>query len=303
MESSIQHLPNFDICICTYKRASLKDLLASLNRLDGLESFSVRVIIADNDDHPSAKPIVEEFRKSARFQITYVHAPKHNISVARNACLDEARAQWLIFIDDDETVSENWLLAFASEVEKTSADVYLGAVKAIYPDDTDDWLRTNDFHSTRVVYRKGRIVQGYTTNTCVRRSTIENFKLRFDPAFGKTGGEDTVFFSTLVTLGGKIAACPGALAYEAVPKSRLTLRWLCDRKYRSGYTQGLIWVNKTGYVKRIEIMVISVVKWMFCSICSLIAYGKTRSSYWRVRGALHHGVFAACLGLGQKELY
>ena len=70
--------------------------------LDVPEGVKVRLIVADNDEEPSARASVDRLRETAPFEITYVHCPKSNISIARNACLTSADADFLAFIDDDE---------------------------------------------------------------------------------------------------------------------------------------------------------------------------------------------------------
>lgn len=92
-----------DIGICTYRRPALVATLLSLFELDVPEGVKVRLIVADNDEQPSAKASVDRLRETAPFEITYVHCPKSNISIARNACLSECKADYLAFIDDDET--------------------------------------------------------------------------------------------------------------------------------------------------------------------------------------------------------
>src|SRR3954471_8661560 len=97
-----------DICICTFRRPFLAETLRSLAALER-EGTDVRLIIADNDKVPSAKSLVDQAREGFPFPVTYLHAPSSNICIARNACLDAALADYVAFIDDDETVSPQWL--------------------------------------------------------------------------------------------------------------------------------------------------------------------------------------------------
>ena len=68
--------------------------------------------MADNDAVPSARDRVGAIAAAHPLPITYLHAPEANISVARNALLDHARAtgaRLLVYLDDDETVEPAWL--------------------------------------------------------------------------------------------------------------------------------------------------------------------------------------------------
>lgn len=121
-----------DIGICTYRRPALVATLLSLFELEVPEGVTVRLIVADNDEEPSAKASVDRLRETSPFEIAYVHCPKSNISIARNACLSESRADYLAFIDDDETAPPHWLAALMEKAGETGADVVLGPVTAVY---------------------------------------------------------------------------------------------------------------------------------------------------------------------------
>jgi glycosyltransferase involved in cell wall biosynthesis len=97
-----------DICICTFRRETLADALLSIARLRVPEGVSLRVIVADNDEVPSARSRVTALADGFPHELVYVHAPARNISVARNACLEAAKGDFLAFVDDDETVTEGW---------------------------------------------------------------------------------------------------------------------------------------------------------------------------------------------------
>ena len=61
MQDSIvnpETIRDVDVCACTFRRASVVDLLRSLAKLV-TPGWRMRVIIADNDDQPSARETVE----------------------------------------------------------------------------------------------------------------------------------------------------------------------------------------------------------------------------------------------------
>ena len=51
----------------------------------------------------------------------------------------------------------------------------------------------------------------------------------FDPEFGLTGGEDTVFFMRLVKRGCKLVCCAEAEVTEFVPESRCEVMYMLRR--------------------------------------------------------------------------
>ena len=118
---------------------------------------------------PSA--LVDALRAELPFDIVYVHCPAANISIARNACLDNCSGDFLAFIDDDETASPEWLVELLAVAAATGADAVLGPVSAVYDDAAPGWMQRGDFHSTQPVWVGGEIRTGYTCNVLLRRAS------------------------------------------------------------------------------------------------------------------------------------
>ena len=193
-----------DICICTFQRPHITETLQSIAKMNIHDDVAVRVIIADNDETPSSQARVEENAKALPFPLVYIHAPARNISIARNACLDAAKANLVIFIDDDEVVDKNWLNAFLDRMDQTGADALIGPVKAIYLPSCPQWIIDGDFHSREAVYKNGEVVTGYTANL-IFDQTAKAFKgKRFRVELGQSGGEDSCFLKEAYEAGAKL---------------------------------------------------------------------------------------------------
>src|SRR6516165_9715105 len=280
-----------DICICTFRRPHVAETLRSLSRLALGPDCSINVIVADNDDAPSARVIVEKTARGCGLPVRYIHAPAHNISVARNACLDAATAPLVAFIDDDELADAQWLAALLTTLDSSKADVVLGPVQAVYGRDCPNWMVKGDFHSIRPVCVGDEIKTGYTSNVLVRRSAAPLEGRRFRLDLGR-GGEDTVFFSAVRRPGGKIAYAPDAFVTEAVAPERASLLWLMKRRFRSGQTHALVLMQDHGGIGgRVKLFALAAVKAGVCSLAALpnIA-GASRFWYWILRGTLHVGI-------------
>jgi succinoglycan biosynthesis protein ExoM len=289
-----------DICVCTFRRPFLAETLRSIANLQ-VRGLAVRVIVADNDAVPSAQPLVELMGRRMPFPLLYLHAPMSNISVARNACLDAAAADFVAFVDDDETVSENWLIELVRTAVTSEADVVLGPVQAEY-DAGPRWLADGDFHSAAPVRVGGDILTGYTCNVLIRRRGAIVAQ-RFDLGLGQSGGEDTDYFSRLHDdLGARIAEAPTAIVHEPVPPSRATLGWLLRRRFRSGQTHGAR-LRVAGHPV-VASAAAAMTKIAYCAIMTLATVLSPVG--WRrnlLRGALHVGTLAGLAGTRQAALY
>ena len=295
---------SIDVGICTFRRPELRETLMSLFALEVPADAVIRLIVADNDVQPSAKPLIDELRVLSPHDITYVHCPKANISIARNACLAESTGDFLAFIDDDEAASPDWLFELYTAARATGADAVLGPVRAIYDSMSPEWMRSGDFHSTQPVWVRGEIITGYTCNVLLDMHSPHIVGRRFDLALGQSGGEDTQFFTAMKDHGGRIAFAPAAILDEPVPESRASLGWLLKRRFRSGQTHGRILAEKHRGAGRFLQAALASSKFGYCSLRSLIAAPSavTRNRY-ALRAALHAGAVSGIFGVREIRQY
>lgn len=291
-----------DIAVCTFRREALSETLASLAGLIVPPDVHLDIIVADNDVEPSARARVEAANTRLATDVRYVHCPVGNISIARNACLDNSTADFLAFVDDDETVEPQWLDRLLAEAEKENADVVLGPVRARYAADAPGWMRRGDFHSTRPVWVEGEIRTGYTCNVLMRLNAPSIAGRRFDLALGRSGGEDTIFFDQVHAAGGRIAFAAEAWAEEPVPASRATFAWLARRRLRMGQTHGRLLAERQE--SRIAAASLAAAKCAACfaGAAALVVLPVPRNRFL-LRGLLHAGVVGGLFGARAIEPY
>ena len=221
------------ICIATYRRRhGLARLLDSLARLKLPEGVRAEVVVVDNDpgsdpgDAPSADTC-------APLALRWLREPRRNIAYARNLAVANARGSWLAFVDDDEVVDEHWLAAYWERASEGSADGYFGPVLPQLEAWFTPWLDVSFFERAR--FATGTRITNLGAHTCnafVRRVLFRDAK--FDPAFGRSGGEDTALFRRLSARGSRFEWVDEALVREWVPAERHRPGWLARRAFRGG---------------------------------------------------------------------
>jgi succinoglycan biosynthesis protein ExoM len=281
------------VCICTFRRPAVADTIRSIAGQALPEGVLLRVIVADNDDVPSAREVVTQ--AGAGLDLTYVHAPARNISVARNACLDAAGHEVVAFIDDDETASEDWVARLWECLGRTGADAVFGVARAVYPEGTPEWIVRNDFHSNVPQRRGDEIETGHTCNV-IMRPTTERFRVEL----GRSGGEDTEFFFRLWRRGWRFAICEEAVVFEAVAKHRLRFGWIAERRFAEGRHYGA--AARKG---RARLVGGSLAKILWCGLRVIPAMGdRGATAFWALRGVFHAGVaWGAVRGVAGREAY
>ena len=282
--------------VCTFRRESLARTIESL----GAQNLRPdAVIVADNDDAPTARGRAEAAAARARLRLAYVHAPARNISVARNAVLDEAArlgADALAWIDDDEVAPRRWLQDMTAALTPDLAAVF-GPTRAVYPPGTPIWMRRLRPHDQVVPTTRGTVRCGHTGNALTRPRAPGLEGLRFEEALGRTGSEDTAYFLA-GHAGGAAYALADAPVFEFVPTARLTEGWLIERKARAGSIYYAALPSGAGRAGAL-----AAPKAAYCAGAALAARTPEARYAARLRGAFHRGVVRAALGVRPADHY
>ena len=224
------------ICIPTFRRtADLSRLLAALPEVIDAARRSARldevvVVVIDNDDAESARETV----RSAEVSVHYVVERERGVVAVRNRALDEASGQDLVvFIDDDETPEDpQWLAHLLAARDEYAAAVVAGPVRTVTDVPLDPWIVAGGFFARahRVGLPTGtRITRAATNNLLLDRRVVEETGIRFDPRFGRTGGEDSLFTAQLHARGVPMVWCAEAGVLDHLPVDRRTRQHALDR--------------------------------------------------------------------------
>jgi succinoglycan biosynthesis protein ExoM len=295
---------SIDICVCTFRRPELADTLRSIAAMDMPSGFDIGVIVADNDDARTAKPLVAKLARELELPIRYRHAPARNISIARNACLDASTSDFVVFIDDDETATVSWLANLVATAQVSGAAAVLGPVRARYRSDAPGWMQKGDFHSTLPVWVRGEIRTGYTCNVLLNTGADSLSGRRFSLARGQTGGEDTEFFDHMVKAGGRIAFSPEAWVDEVVPRARAAFDWLGRRRFRVGQTHGHLLGHDARGLALVKEVGLASAKAVYCFASAIpVAIDPVRRNRSVLRGIMHVGVVSGLVGVREIRQY
>jgi glycosyltransferase involved in cell wall biosynthesis len=229
------------VCVCTYKRpALLESLLEALNQQDQDPRFSFDVVVVDNDDRRTSEAVVQEFSGRQSLKVLYCCEPNRSISLARNMAVRNAGGNLLAFIDDDERPVRDWLVQLFRTLERFHPDGVLGPVLPDYPDNAPNWLKKGRVLERRRHETGSRIAldDARTGNVLLRRALFDENEVWFDPAFGRTGGEDSDFFERQFAKGKVFIWCDQAVAYETVPPERWKGSFHMKRMWRAGTSTG-----------------------------------------------------------------
>lgn len=234
------------VVICTYERpVLLAALLSSLIAQDGAESGGVEVVVVDNSDGETARPVVEALAAQAPLPVRYLTAHPANISVARNAGCRASTGEAIAFLDDDQEAEPGWLAAVLDGLARLPHDVFFGPIlprfedpAAVTPAARTLFTRTGSDPAGHELFALRRPAsQGFvlsTANSIFRRTTALPGPEPFDPHFGQCGGEDLHLLCRLARDGRRFAWLPEARATDFVPRHRCGTGYLVRRHFAGG---------------------------------------------------------------------
>ena len=232
------------IVVCTYQRPKLLDacLRSCLEQVVPPET-TYEIVVVDNDASCTALPVVAALGLAINEPaLRYVVEPVANIATARNRGVQEAQGELIAFIDDDFIVPETWLSTVLREMQNSQADVLLGDVRPIFEGTgaTPGVARAFTRHAPNTDSLVPVGADGYTPgarsgNAILRRNTcFGDHGPWFDPAFGRSGGEDSEFFMRLGRRRPRIVASAEAYVLDFVPRERQSEGYVVSRAFREG---------------------------------------------------------------------
>lgn len=229
------------VAALTFKRPGLLDgLLPMLAGEIALAEkhhpeISMRIMVIDNDPEASAYGVVESHSRVAGVPISYAHEATPGITAARNLALSLAGPDdLLVFIDDDEQPTTGWLGHLLRTFEEHPCAAVVGPVVSTYERSPDPWVAAGRFFQRRRMPTGTRTDVAGTGNLLLDMRRVRRLRLSFDPQFGLSGGEDTMFTRQLAGSGEAIVWCDEAIVMDLVPSARLTRRWVVTRVFRYG---------------------------------------------------------------------
>lgn len=308
------------------KRAISGVLGQAVEQAGGEIVSDVEVLVIDNDARGSAREAAlaaaadaavvvrtssDEPMEPGGVSVRYVVEERPGVAAVRNRALDEAAGRaLLVFIDDDEDPAPGWLAALLETFAATTPAAVAGPVVPVYEVEPDAWVRAGAFFERRTWPTGTARPVAATNNLLLDLDFVRAHGLRFDEAFGATGGEDTLFTRRIVAAGGVIRWCDGARVRDHVPVDRLQRSWILQRQRSHAATAVRVGLALAGpgahAVKRVRALSGGLARVLVGSV--RIGVGALGGSpVYRARGARlvarGRGMAAASVGRGVHSEY
>jgi succinoglycan biosynthesis protein ExoM len=178
--------------------------------------------------------VVADFAAAASVPILYCTEPRQNIALARNKAIENAKGDFIAFIDDDEFPTSRWLLTLFRACNEYDVDGVLGPVKPHFDEEPPKWIVKGKFYE-RPTYRTGLVIdwrKGRTGNVLLKGQIFADGAQPFRPEFQT--GEDQDFFRRMIEKRYVFIWCNEAVVYEGVPPRRWKRTFMLRRALLRG---------------------------------------------------------------------
>lgn len=249
------------VIIPTRNRASyLQQALASIMK----QSYPIdffEVIVIDNGSTDNTRQVVESFQQQLR-NVRYFYDPTPGLHVGRHLGMKMAKAEILVYADDDIEASPTWLEAIAESFQNQDVILVGGQNLPKFESEPPDWIKkmwARNKHGERILWylsildlgNKNKFINPYYIFGC-------NFSIRRNVLLDAGGfhpdampqeliryrGDGESHVSKYVTESGRKAFYNSrASVYHQVPSNRMCEKYFVVRAYNQGISDSYTYIR------------------------------------------------------------
>ena len=193
----------------------LVDCLESIVR----QTYENIEIILVNDGSTDRSPSICREYAAMDKRIKLINKQNGGLSDARNIGIDNAKGQWITFVDSDDVITEDYCFSLINTINESSSDIAIGGVKKAYFEKSDnekwliqetdnsyDWVSHSDEEiMLQYYYRK---IPGYVCGVLIKKSIIGDLRFPKGRLF-----EDAYFMPRLLQRSKKVSCLDKVIYY------------------------------------------------------------------------------------------
>ena len=195
--------PTYSVVLCTHNHADrLERTLADLAALKPPQA-AWEFLVVDNGCTDGTPALLARHVWPVDWNVRIIREEQLGLSNARNRGIAEARGDYVIFMDDDETADPDWLCTYERLIRDKDPDAFGGRICVLFEDTRPAWLADE---------RKGS---------------------------DNPGGEEVEFYRRLLDAGFKVWWTPDAVIHHRIQAAKLERSYFHDLHYRMGRMEAI----------------------------------------------------------------
>lgn len=241
------------VLICTRNRSQvLRDCLESALAQELTAPWEL--IVVDNASTDDTADVARSVARAEPERVRVVSEPRLGLSRARNAAVEAARSDNLVFLDDDAFPEPGWLAALVGALGEQNVLAAGGPVIPLLEGELPDWF-LGRFLPYISAWDLGRSPLDLHYNEYPRGANI-GFRREvfarlggFSPQLGRTGKrllscEEVELCLRVERAGGTVRYVPDARVRHRVAVDRMTPGWMLRRFHAQGRSEAiLLWMH------------------------------------------------------------
>ena len=295
------------VVVCTYNRAQLLETALKSLHEQALDPALYEIVVVDNNSSDNTRAVAESFSRRM-LNCRCCFEATQGLSHARNRGWEEARGEYVAYVDDDCILPKQWLVTADAIIDRYSPGVFGGPYYAFYNTPRPVWwkdgYRSHEHAEKARALTAGEYLSG--GNVFFRRTLLEALG-GFDPGLGMSGGkvaygEETALLRRLraITPDQLIYYDPSLYVYHLVPAEKMTMRWIVRQRFAAGRYAYLAFQGQDGTGGRLLRVSMRTVLTLFALTLDL-GWGllrRNRSQYPYVQNYLYEQAFNHLQTLG-----
>jgi len=262
--------PVVTIIICTFNRSHLLPETIPTVFNQNISPNYYRVIIVNNNSTDNTNKILLEF--ASKFDnLKIIDELNQGLSYSKNTGLNFASTEWLIFLDDDAKVPNNFIEKALININDSQYQCFGGVYLPWYKYGKPKWFHdryaSNSGKLSKFTTLKEDFISGGIM--AIKKSTINKFG-GFSTRLGMNGnhiayGEETLLQIQMRKSGIKIGYDPTWEIYHLVSRYKLSPWWFIKASFASGRGAWLTYEEHVS-LKNIFIYLLRSIKLFFVNI-------------------------------------
>ncbi len=256
--------PTITVIICTYNRAHLlpETLPTILNQ--NIPKSNYNVLVVNNNSNDSTGEILSVLSKTHK-NLSVINESQQGLSYARNTGYKNSSSEWVIYLDDDALVPENFINTAIQTINDTKYDCFGGVYTPWYKYGKPKWFK-DIYASTAEYYLKNNTHKlAYASGgiMAIKKTILERFG-GFPTNMGMVGntmayGEETFLQNQMKKHGYTIGIIPEWSINHIVNQYKLKPLWYIKNGYVSGRDAWIIYEEHVT-IKKILKYIINTIK-------------------------------------------
>lgn len=257
--------------ICTYNRERyIYECLSRLAKNTVQTGWEI-VLVNNNSTDRTAEECQRFAQDYPKADYHYFVETQQGLSFARNRGIQEAKGEWLVFLDDDAMVEPDYIASLQKHLSAhPEAGAFGGQIIPLFEDGEPEW-----YSKWTMIYvsamDRGKTVHPFPANKYpiganmgVKREVIDRVGI-FNTVLGRTGnnllsGEEKDLFNRIHAAGYPILYFPDIQVHHCIPAHRTTKEFIARLADGVGQSERLRTrhIGAAAYCKR---LIMECVKW------------------------------------------